>query len=144
MRVPIMRTTDGKFIIQLNFDQTPDGFEDVFEDSLFYRRYQESRAHGEYGSPDVTALTGNPTAQIVRERNIEERRTCLTLLHQNQMGPYIQMEVRPFGPYGNQMRDYIALTHTNPAYLTFRTYSEVNEDGKMVVTQINGADFTTN
>lgn len=142
MRVPIQRLTDGKFIATIDFEETPAGFEDVFNGSVFYRRYQETRAHGEYGSPDLTALTGNPTAQLMRRRGIEENRTCLTLI---QIGyfdnRFLQMEVKPFGPFGNMMRNVIDTNE--PHYLTFRIEQAENEEGEMVVTQITGADFTT-
>jgi hypothetical protein len=138
MRVPIQRSNE-KFIATIDWEEAPPGFEDAFEQSLFYRRYQESRAYGEYLPPDVTALTGNPTAQHVRLHSIEENRVCLNLLHIGVFhGRYFQMEVKPYGPLANAL--YRALNSNFSCYLEFRTRTEEDEDG-VLVKNILGADF---
>lgn len=144
MRVPIQRLTDGRYIATLDFEATPKGFEDAFESSLFYRRYQQTTAVGEYNSPDVTALAGNMTAQLVRLRSVDERRACFTLIHIGHFeNRYLQMELRPFGPMAEAMRNLIDADPNASHYLTFRIEQSEDDDGEMVVNQISAADFTT-
>lgn len=144
MRVPIQREASGRFTITIDFEQTPKGFEDVFESSLFYRRYQQSNACGEYGSPKLDTLAGNQVGQLHRKRSVDDNRVCLNLIHVGHYNNrFLQMEVRPYGPYGNAMRKCIDENPTLPYYLTFRTDSEEDEEGELTVTQISVADFTT-
>lgn len=144
MRVPIQRLADGRYLATLDFEATPKGFEDSFEGSLFYRRYQQAQAIGEFNSPDVSALAGNMNAQLYRMRSVQENRVCLTLIHVAHFdNRYLQMEVRPYGPLGNDMRLLIEADPTAPFYLTFRTESKEDENGDLAVFQISAADFTT-
>lgn len=144
MRVPIQREASGRFTATLDFEQTPKGFEDAFENSRFYRRYVETRALGEYGSPKLDTLAGNQIAQLHRSRTADENRVCLNLIQVGHFHDrFLQMEVLPYGPYGNSMRDCINANPTLPYYLTFRLEYEEDEEGERKVTQISGADFTT-
>lgn len=141
MRVPIVRGSDGRYFAILDFEMSPPGFEDCFEDSLFYRRFQQSQATGEFGSPELTALTGNPTAQMSRIASQEPSRICFNLLLCNADSRCIQMEVHPYGPYSNQLK--AILNNGTQGYLKFRILRHEIDD-QMVVAKILGADFTTN
>lgn len=140
MRVPIVRNMEGRYFAILNFNLTPPGFEDCFEDSLFYRRFQQSQALGEFGPPDLTALTGNPNAMSARLVSLEPSRVCFNLLLGNSDHHCIQLEIHPYGPFSDQLRTI--LNRDIQGYLKFRTMrTEIDE--QMVVTKILGADFTT-
>lgn len=140
MRVPIVRGTDGRYFAILDFEMSPPGFEDCFEDSRFYRRFQQSQATGEFGSPDTTALTGNPRAQLSRLASLEPSRICFNLLLCNADNRYHHVEIHPYGPFGPQLKT--TLDSGVPGYLTFRLL-RAEIDDQMVVTEILGADFTT-
>ena len=145
MRVPIVRCTEGqyagRYLATLDFEATPPGFEDCFEDSWFYRFFQHSQAIGEFGLPDLTALTGNPNAQLARLSIREHTRICFNLLLCNATSRFIQMEIRPYGPFSQQLKE--VLDSGVQGYLVFRTLSTEIDD-EMVVSKILGADFTTN
>lgn len=143
MFVPIQKSEDGRFIVLINFDHTPPGFEDSFFSDGLYQRYQEGHVYGEYGIPDIDALTGNPTAQWYRKRIVQENRICFTLLQVNTTTDGLCLELRPYGPLGNSMREHLTNSGVQ-AYLKFRVHHEENEEDQMVITQILGADFTTN
>lgn len=140
MRVPIVRGIEGRYFATLDFELAPPGFEDSFEDSLFNRRFQQSQAIGEFGSPDLAALTGNPTAQMSRLAGREPTRICFNLLLCNSDSRYLQMEVHPYGPFSNQLK--AILNNDTQGYLEFRIL-RTEIDDEMVVTKILGADFTT-
>ena len=143
MRLPIQRKLDGSMYITIDYDQTPKGFEDAFEDSNFRRKLLIGQSFGEYNAPDVTALMGNESAVIYRMRGLDESRLCMWVgnaLHF--ANRYLQLEIKPFGRLGQVFKMTVDANPPEDQYVTFRLDTEQDEEGEEVIKNIFNLDYT--
>lgn len=140
MRIPLHIQPNREMLLVIDFEQTPRGFEDCLEKSHFFSRLFGDMAYGEYGTPDVSTLAGNESAQIYRWRMLDERRICMRFTNPayQMNNRYLVINVTPAGPLQDAFR---LLSQTTVPDVEFRLNIE-DDDGEPLVTDIYGIDIS--
>lgn len=143
MRVPIQVTSQGDLYITIDLELTPPGFEDALDGSTFKRRLLTNRSTGEFLSPDVSALVGNESAVLYRQRCVDESRACFIFCNDNTFhNRYMQLGIKTFGPMGRALQLAMSANPSDTHWLTFRLQKAEDEEGNEIITDIFAADYT--
>lgn len=100
--IPVRRDLQGRFLFEVNYDHTPEGFLDCIEDSTFKRLCDAGMALVEYGHPKVDDHA-DPRIVLQRTRQIFHDRVCgnIKIIHATTDG--FIAEIVPHGPHQKGM-----------------------------------------
>lgn len=132
---------DGFYFADFMFDDATSGFEDILEETMFYRRIDSGQTFAEYGEPEAGHLAGNPMAVFNRFASIEPRNVCAHLTATLLPGDSgLRIYVRPYGPFKERMVN--DMIHNPTGYgLKFRLHEEETEGAIPVVKNVYTLDF---